>query len=113
MIEVDTRVKVVEMLEAGEKPAHIARKLKIGRQSVYRIKKESEEGKLKEPKAVAQEEAKTEKDAQVIKLVPNPRLLLAMIDKRFVRVVKRPNINPKARSIIKVMEVRGDLYRMV
>jgi transcriptional regulator len=112
MVDNGKRVKIVEMLESGESPTEIARKLKTSRNTVYRVKKESKEGNLKdlkvnEPKTVGIEEA------QVIKLVPNERLVLARIGDRFIRVVKQPTLRPKVRSTIKVMEVKDDLYRLV
>lgn len=112
MVDKEKRIKIVEKLESGESPTKIARELEVSRNTVYRVKKEAKEGHIKdlkenEPKTVGIEEA------EVIKLVPNERLLLAKVGDRFVRVVKQPKIRPKIRSKIRVMEVTDDLYRLV
>lgn len=113
MIDIDKRVKIVELLEAGEKPARIARELKISRTSVYHVKREAKEGKLKRLKADEVKEPVGIAEAEIIKEVPNPRLLLATVNGRFVRVVKKPGVNVPLRRKVKVMEVKGDLYRLV
>lgn len=113
MIDIDKRVKIVELLEAGEKPARIARELKISRTSVYHVKREAKEGKLKRLKADEVKEPTGVVEAIVIKEVPNPRLLLATVNNRFVRVVKKPNLRFRPRTKVLVMEVKGDIYRLV
>lgn len=112
MVDNEKRVKIVEMLEQGIGPTKIAKELGTSRNTVYRVKKEYKEGHIKDlkenkPKTVGVEEA------EVIKLVPNERLLVARLGDRFIRVVKQPKLRPKIRSRIRVMEVKGDLYRLV
>lgn len=114
MVVKDKRVRIVEMLEMGERPTHIARKLKVSRNTVYRVKKESAEGELKDlkenkPKKVGIEQG------QVIKILPNTRMVLAQVPPggRIVRVVKNPKLQLRPKSKINVMEVSGDVFRLV
>ena len=117
MVEKGKRVKIVEMLESGDGPTKIARELGVSRNTVYRVKKEAKAGHIKdlkenEPKTVGIHQA------QVVKLVPNQRLLLARLPDlgdgaRFIRVVKPPSVQPRVNSLIRVMEVKDDMYRLV
>ena len=114
MVVKDTRARIVEMLEMGERPTHIAKKLKVSRNTVYRVKKEAKQGELKDLK-----ENKPRRvglvQGQVIKILPNTRMVLAQVPPggRIVRVVKNPTVNLKVKSRINVMEVNGDVFRLV
>jgi len=100
MVKGAVKEQVVELLEVGVRPTHIAKELGISRNTVYRVKKELKEGG-------------NVMDATVIKLVPNERLFLAEVAGRLVRVVKRVDIRPKPRSTVRVHKVNNDLYRLV
>ena len=100
MVKGAVKEQVVELLEAGVRPTHIAKELGISRNTVYRVKKE-----LKEGAGIF--------EATVIKLVPNERLFLATVGDRLVRVVKKVDIQPKPRSTVRVQKVNNDLYRLV
>ena len=52
--------------------------------------------------------------ARVLKLVPNPRLMLIYFDDRegVARCVKRPEANHPPKSQVLVKKVEDDLYRI-
>ena len=114
MVVKDKRVRIVEMLEMGERPTHIARKLKVSRNTVYRVKKESAEGELKDLKENKPKKMGIEQ-GHVIKILPNTRMVLAQVPPggRIVRVVKNPKLQLRPKSKINVMEVSGDVFRLV
>lgn len=100
MVKGAVKEQVVELLEVGVRPSHIAKQLGISRNTVYRVKKEIKEGA-------------DVMEATVIKLVPNERLFLAEVAGRLVRVVKKVEIKPRPRSTVRVHKVNNDLYRLV
>ena len=100
MVKGAVEEQVVELLEVGVMPTHIAKELGISRNTVYRVKEE-----LKKVTVIM--------EATVIKLVPNERVFLAEVAGRLVRVVKKVHIKPIPRSTVRVQKVNNDLYRLV
>jgi hypothetical protein len=113
----DVRAQVLAMLAEGEGPSAIAKEVGIARTSVYRIKKEAAEGKVKhhtkgDPPQPGKDPNEVV-DVHVVKVVPNPRLFLGLVGDRFIRVVKKPNQMVRPKSVVKGQWVKDDVYRLV
>jgi len=94
----EVKEKVALLLQTGDSVTAIAKQMGIGRRTVTRWKAELDKN--------------TVFDATVIKLVPNERLFLAQVGDRLVRVIKRIDVKPRPRSVVKVRFIEEDLYQM-
>lgn len=94
----EVKEKVASLLQVGENVTSIAKQMGISRKTVTRWKKDFS--------------TQTVFDATVIKLVPNERLFLGQVGDRLVRVIKKIEIKPRPRSVVKVRFIEEDLYQM-
>lgn len=103
----EQRAGVVELRKAGISWAKISKQTGIPKGTCIGIWKESpqEEDIPIKPKTIM---------ARVLKLVPNPRLMLIYFDDRegVARCVKRPEANHPLKSQVLVKQVDNDLYRV-
>ncbi len=103
----EQRAGVVELRTAGISWAKISKQTGIPKGTCIGIWKESpqEEDIPITPKTIM---------ARVLKLVPNPRLMLIYFDDRegVARCVKRPEANHPLKSQVLVKQVDNDLYRV-
>ena len=90
--------KVALLLQAGETVTSVAKQMNISRKTVTRWKKDLN--------------TQTVFDATVIKLVPNERLFLGQVGDRLVRVIKKVDVKPRPRSVVRVRFIEEDLYQM-
>lgn len=94
----EVKEKVALLLQVGESVTSVAKQMGISRKTVTRWKKDFN--------------TQTVFDATVIKLVPNERLFLGQVGDRLVRVIKKIEVKPRPRSVVKVRFVEEDLYQM-
>jgi len=105
----EKRAEVVELRQNGVSWAKICKQTGIPKGTCIGIwkeaPKEEEEIPVSAPKAIM---------ARVLKLVPNPRLMLIYFDDRegVARCVKRPEANHPPKSQVLVKQVDDDLYRI-
>lgn len=106
------RDQVVLLRKSGLSWPKISKQLGIPRSTCRGIWTEDSDGKEKLPEVPDEGVIK----AQVLKLVPNPRLMLIYFPDRegYARCVKRPEDNRPAKSVVYVKKVEGedDLYRI-
>jgi hypothetical protein len=107
----EQRDGVVELRKTGLSWPKISQQLGIPRSTCRGIWVENLEGESEPPKLDRQIV-----EARVLKLVPNPRLMLIYFDDRegVARCVKRPQDNRPPKSLVYVKKVEGedDLYRI-
>jgi hypothetical protein len=115
MLDNDIRDKVVTLLDDGVGPSAIVKKLGVSRTSIYRIKDEIKNGEVKAKPAdpLPPPPPTSYTVAKVLKEVPNPRLFLAEIDGKVVKVVKKEGRFLRRGALLRVQSVRDDLYRLV
>ena len=105
------RDQVVVLRKTGMSWPKISKQLGIPRSTCRGIWTEDSDGDSELPKI-----EKQIIKARVLKLVPNPRLMLIYFDDRegVARCVKRPEDNRPPKSVVYVKKVEGDddLYRV-
>tara|TARA_R110001592_G_scaffold99680_1_gene283811 strand:+ start:173 stop:517 length:345 start_codon:yes stop_codon:yes gene_type:complete len=104
----EQRAGVVELRKAGISWAKISKQTGIPKGTCIGIWKEApkdDEFLIAAPQTIM---------ARVLKLVPNPRLMLIYFDDRegVARCVKRPESNHPPKSQVLVKKVDDDLYRI-
>jgi len=104
------RDQVVLLRKTGMSWPKISKQLGIPRSTCRGIWVEDSDGEVELP--VPEEMVE---DARVLKLVPNPRLMLIeFMDREGVaRCVKRPEANHPPKSPVRVKKVDDDLYRII
>ena len=104
------RDQVVLLRKTGMSWPKISKQLDIPRSTCRGIWIEDSDGEVKLP--VPEELVE---NAKVLKLVPNPRLMLIEFTDRdgVARCVKRPEANHPPKSPVRVKRVDDDLYRIV
>ena len=106
------RDQVVILRKTGLSWPKVSKGVGIPRSSCQKIWSEESDGKVGLPSPPAKQIEK----ARVLKLVPNPRLMLIHFDDRegIARCVKRPGANhpPKSEIYVKKVEGDDDLYRI-
>jgi hypothetical protein len=106
------RDQVVILRKTGMSWPKISKQLGIPRSTCRGIWVEDSDSKVGLPSPPAKQIEK----ARVLKLVPNPRLMLIHFDDRegIARCVKRPGANhpPKSEIYVKKVEGDDDLYRI-
>ena len=115
MLDNDVRDKVVTLLDDGVGPSAIVKKLGVSRTSIYRIKDEIKNGEVKVQPAdpLPPSTIGDYMVAKAVKEVPNPRLFLADIDGKVVKVVKKEGRSIRRGASLRVQQVGNDLYRLV
>lgn len=106
------RDQVVILRKTGLSWPKVSKQVGIPRSSCQKIWAEDSDGEVELPKAPANQVER----ARVLKLVPNPRLMLIHFEDRegVARCVKRPEANHPVKSEVYVKRVEGDddLYRI-
>ena len=104
------RDQVVLLRKTGMSWPKISKQLNIPRSTCRGIWIEDSDGEVALP--VPEEMVE---NAKVLKLVPNPRLMLIEFTDRegVARCVKRPEANLPPKSMVRVKKVEDDLYRIV
>ena len=106
------RDQVVVLRKTGLSWPKVSKGVGIPRSSCQKIWSEDSDGKAELPAPPVKQIEK----ARVLKLVPNPRLMLIHFDDRegVARCVKRPEANhpPKSEIYVKKIEGDDDLYRI-
>jgi len=106
------RDQVVILRKTGLSWPKVSQSVGIPRSSCQKIWAEDSNGDMELPKPPAKQIEK----ARVLKLVPNPRLMLIYFEDRegVARCVKRPEQNHPVKSEVYVKRVEGDddLYRI-
>ena len=106
------RDQVVLLRKTGITWPKVSKATGIPRSSCQKIWSEDSDGKVELPTPPVKQIEK----ARVLKLVPNPRLMLIHFDDRegVARCVKRPEANhpPKSEIYVKKVEGDDDLYRI-
>ena len=104
------RDQVVLLRKSGLSWPKISKQLDIPRSTCRGIWIEDSDGEVKLP--VPEEMVE---NARVLKLVPNPRLMLIEFTDRegVARCVKRPEANHPPKSMVRVKKVEDDLYRII
>ena len=106
------RDQVVILRKTGLSWPKVSQSVGIPRSSCQKIWAEDSNGDMELPKPPAKQIEK----ARVLKLVPNPRLMLIHFEDRegVARCVKRPEQNHPVKSEVYVKRVEGDddLYRI-
>jgi len=104
------RDQVVLLRKTGMSWPKISKQLNIPRSTCRGIWIEDSDGEVELP--VPEEMVE---NAKVLKLVPNPRLMLIEFTDRegVARCVKRPEANHPPKSPVRVKKVDDDLYRII
>jgi hypothetical protein len=104
------RDQVVLLRKTGMSWPKISKQLNIPRSTCRGIWIEDSDGEVALP--VPEEMVE---NAKVLKLVPNPRLMLIEFTDRegVARCVKRPEANHPPKSPVRVKKVDDDLYRII
>jgi len=106
------RDQVVLLRKSGLSWPKVSKGVGIPRSSCQKIWSEDSDGKVELPAPPIKQIEK----ARVLKLVPNPRLMIIHFDDRegVARCVKRPEANhpPKSEVYVKKVEGDDDLYRI-
>ena len=108
VLTTEDKLKIVELRQAGKSWGDVSREVGCARSTAQRIWKLRQE---EEPKQVNMVEK-----ARVLKMVPNPRLMLIYFEDRegVARCVKKAENNHPPKSLVMVKKVEGedDLYRI-
>lgn len=104
------RDQVVLLRKSGLSWPKVSKGVGIPRSSCQKIWTEDSDGEVELP--VPEEMVE---NAKVLKLVPNPRLMLIEFTDRegVARCVKRPEANHPPKSMVRVKRVDDDLYRII
>lgn len=109
VLTTEDKLKIVELRQAGKSWGDVSREVGCARSTAQRIWKLRQEEE--EPKQLNMVEK-----ARVLKMVPNPRLMLIYFEDRegVARCVKKAENNHPPKSLVMVKKVEGedDLYRI-
>jgi hypothetical protein len=107
VLTTEDKLKIVELRQAGKSWGNVSKEVGCARSTAQRIWKHQE---------VEPEPVNLVEQARVLKMVPNPRLMLIYFEDRegVARCVKRAENNhpPKSLVLVKKVEGENDLYRI-